>query len=486
MLLFQLPTNVSAAESDWAHKDDVDLGKTWTITFNTSIQDTRENKNAVYVTDGEGNLLENEIVIEGKKVNVSAPDNQYAPATTYTLHITEGLTSTSGVPTEKAVTMEFTTENSQFEPGSWTRDLQYNGAILKIQNVTDQSFDFYLNAVSGANAGTIKRSATIQGDEATFSDDQGCTLTFKPSEDKITVNQSNECSMYGGVGVMFSGDYTTKDTSDKTPRFVELGLFSDSENNTFQSLVGEHYDLFTESFQMTSEVNVEDDFGGKAYSGFVRGLANTMTGIVVNGDNGEIYAATLGSVDTSTDSQFGLLYYTTDEDFEGQLPQTILKWKNNLANDQDVYYRSQPDSATYFDDEFAEKIRTGKVKGMPFEIGDSIQEPRDLFDSTANDEVGYKGTSLLFYDNLGFGYGHDLERDNIRVLIKAFENQNYGADDVTNALGEPSSEGYSQLDHVYFLRYDFNGPQHDYKFFIYLDKETRDGSVAEMNLVQKY
>lgn len=488
-LMLQLPMGTSAESTDgeWGPKSDVPLDKPWTIEFNTNIESTKENKEYIYITDESGTEVDNEITIEGKTITVAPPEGEYAKDSTYTLHIKEGLSSTSGIPSDKTVTMSFTTESSkQFETGEWTRDIKYNGATLTVEQVKDQAFDFTLNAVSGAHSGKIEGTATIEGDTATFSDDQGCTLTFKNLGDTITITQTDECAAYAGAAVGFSGDYTIGDTSDETPRFVDVGLFTASQNETFRALVEEHYSLFTDSFQVVTQEEVEDDFGGEAVSGFVQGVANTMNGIVVKSDRNEIYAAAIGNVEAGNQlSDKGIVYYTTDTNHADHLPKTILKWKNNLTNDELVYYMND-DGAPYFDEEFAQTLKTGKIKHVPFQIGDPMEDVKQLFGD--KDEISYNGSMVAFYDNLSFAYGHELnyeKEDTIQVIHKTFKDSTFKAEDVKNVLGTPSFEGLLQKGDTYVLRYDFTGQENEYKSFFYLEGESEDSYLDRMNIIKK-
>ncbi|QSS99675.1 Ig-like domain-containing protein [Pontibacillus sp. ALD_SL1] len=482
-----MEASAEAKDGEWETKNDVPLDKTWTIEFNTSIQSNEENEEFIYVTDESGTEINNDITIDENKITVGPPENEYAEGTTYTLHIEEGVSSTSGIPSDKTVTMPFTTEDSYtFKAGEWTRNTEYNEAFLNVKQVTDGTFDFTLNAVSGAHTGLIEGTATISGEEATYSDEQGCTLTFTNPGDTITVSQTDECSWYGGAGVVFSGDYTKGDTTDTTPRFVEVGLFTDSENEAFKSLVGDHYNLFTDSFQVVTQEDVADDFGGEAYSGFVRGVVNSMNGIVVKSDNGEIYAATLGNVEAGDYmSEEGILYFTTDKNHADHLPKTILKWKNNLMNNENVYYMNDS-GAAYFDEEFAQALQTGKIKHVPFQIGDSMDDVKQLFGD--KDEIGYNGSMVAFYDNLSFAYGHELNyetKDTIQVIYKTFKESTFTAEDVKSVLGPLTYEGVFQKEDAYVLRYDFTGPENEYKSFFYLEGKSGDSYLDRMNIIKK-
>ncbi|WP_345242194.1 Ig-like domain-containing protein [Pontibacillus salipaludis] len=97
----------------WGQKTNVAMDKSWTITYNTPLQSTSENKQNIYVTDKAGSTIPTEVLIKGKKIIVSPIKGTYKPGTTYTLHINKGVSSTSGIKSSDSFSLPFTTKTSQ-------------------------------------------------------------------------------------------------------------------------------------------------------------------------------------------------------------------------------------------------------------------------------------------------------------------------------------------------------------------------------------
>ncbi|MYL34338.1 DUF4309 domain-containing protein [Pontibacillus yanchengensis] len=431
------------------------LDKEWVITFNTSIEDTQSNKEAIYVTDETNTKIGTDVSIEEETITVT-PAQNYESSHSYTLHIQESIMATSGKTIEQSISMPFTTkEVNPFSAGEWTRDVQHNGASLKITNVKDASFDFKIAAAAGGNAGLIEDTAMIKNGKATFDDGDGCTVTFSPKDNAISVETTSSCYVYGGSGVYFSGEYTKGDTSKETEPFVDMELFTSEENKTFKALVGEQYDLFKETFQLIYDEEVIDDFGGKAYSGMVRGLGGSMEGIVMNGDNGEIYAAILG---TSSDGKSGILYYTTDKDYTNNIPKTIQSWRESMYIDTQLHYMNgDKEQAAYFDEEFVKQAKNGSLKDMKLGIGATKQEVIEA-EGTDYEEEYYTGAKHMFYPE-GYSYAYvDSNKDQaIQAVMYNIKDKGLTATDIENLLGKPDSEGENMMTGTeYVLIYEFD------------------------------
>ncbi|MBE5960693.1 MAG: hypothetical protein E7256_04805 [Lachnospiraceae bacterium] len=97
-----------------------------------------------------------------------------------------------------------------------------NATLLMAQG-DSTSFEFCIDAInSSLNIGQLYGIATIEGNTATFTDDQGFSLIFKMTDDGLTILESG-LNIYAGHNVTFNGDYTyeqqftlkDKITSDK-------------------------------------------------------------------------------------------------------------------------------------------------------------------------------------------------------------------------------------------------------------------------------
>ncbi|MFG6114845.1 Ig-like domain-containing protein [Halobacillus sp. MO56] len=322
---------------NWDHQEEVSPDKSWTITFNTEIQQTNANKEAIFVKDSNGQQVENKIIIDGKQVIVEPPAEKYKPNHTYELHIEKNLTSSDGVEMAQPVIMPFTIEkNPHIQNGTWERELDHNGATLVISELNEDSFSFSINAVSGANTGWLEGKAHLTKDGATYQDEMGCHMTFTPINNGIEIENNYECNYYGGLGVFFDGEYLNPDipTEERLP-FVEMGLFTKEENNTFKELTGDYYSRFKESFHLVYDMDNQDTFEATIKHGYVRGLGGIMEGVIMSSKNGEIYAAVIGTAPNGEDT---ILYFTTDATYASKLPKTIQSWVNNLHTDYQIYY----------------------------------------------------------------------------------------------------------------------------------------------------
>jgi len=92
-------------------KSGTELSKTWKINFNTSIDSSSLNNN-IYVEDSNGNKLNQEITLNesGTVASLKAPEDNYTPNHTYTLHVEDSVKSSSGTNLKESVSMTFTTK----------------------------------------------------------------------------------------------------------------------------------------------------------------------------------------------------------------------------------------------------------------------------------------------------------------------------------------------------------------------------------------
>ncbi|KGP74706.1 Ig-like domain-containing protein [Pontibacillus yanchengensis] len=111
--LIMLVSSISvSAATEMEAEDDVSLGKKWTITFNTEVDDAAANRKYIAVMNEEGEALQNVVTFDGKKAYVYAPADNYDPDTAYTLNVDSDLQFTNGKTLKEEVTMDFTTAES--------------------------------------------------------------------------------------------------------------------------------------------------------------------------------------------------------------------------------------------------------------------------------------------------------------------------------------------------------------------------------------
>ncbi|WP_270181126.1 hypothetical protein [Alkalihalobacillus sp. CinArs1] len=211
--------------------------------------------------------------------------------------------------------------------GKWTRNILHYTGHLNILDVTEERFRFTLNVIAGANVGGMEGEAVISGDSATFKTSEiNCELTFHFSEDLITIEQSDECMIWGGVGTFFNGEYERGDVKIETD-LIEQGVLSESEDHLFKDVVGNDYELYLNNFNVYMEVEDHDGLETKVIKGFVRGIAASNGGIIMINEQ-YVYAAV-------TDSDV-IRYHSNDPEYKGKLPVTISEWVDEMVMDEVV------------------------------------------------------------------------------------------------------------------------------------------------------
>lgn len=215
--------------------------------------------------------------------------------------------------------------------GEWERfeSTMYDDALLSITNEQADSFEFSINANSGANIGEIVGSAKIDGNKALFEDKEtNSTLQFEYYKGVVTISFEGELAMYAGAGVGFDGDYG-RAPQKKEMNLTQLGVFADeTQEAEFKRLTGESYSSFLNSYHIIMEGEDLDGFDAHVYSGGVRGLFTIMEGIIMYNDAGEYWAAVI--------EDDKVLYFTNTQ-LLGQLPKTIDHWRENFKDKEIVY-----------------------------------------------------------------------------------------------------------------------------------------------------
>ncbi len=102
--------DADAQWQDWAPKNDVDINKEWTITFNKIVNfDTITSQN-ISVADSSDNPVNVTIKMssnDGRSVIICPPEGGYHPGQAYTLYIRNGIESATGVLLDKSYKMHF-------------------------------------------------------------------------------------------------------------------------------------------------------------------------------------------------------------------------------------------------------------------------------------------------------------------------------------------------------------------------------------------
>jgi hypothetical protein len=95
------------------------------------------------------------------------------------------------------------------------------------------------------------------------------------------------------------------------------------------TITGQYFTPLLECFGGTSKHDVADSFQAEAFSGFIRGLAPYTAGIVMRGQQGQLWAAYV------RDDIFR--YFTTEPEFKRQPPLTITRWLEHMQYKETIF-----------------------------------------------------------------------------------------------------------------------------------------------------
>jgi hypothetical protein len=221
--------------------------------------------------------------------------------------------------------------------GSWEIRSTFEAAALEITRQTADSLAFTLSASSGAHMGEIAGCARGEADLATFfyaQEGDTCLITFRLRGDTlIEVNQqSGLCS--AGMGVTYTGAYRKAGTGPPpVETLATLGILeNDREDAQFRRLVGNDYELFLNSSQLTAEESDLDSLAARVHTSGVRGLFTLVENIIMVNGQGQMWTAVI--------DDDNVYYYTntSSDAYKDTLPRTIEKWRERFA-DKAVLYK---------------------------------------------------------------------------------------------------------------------------------------------------
>lgn len=217
--------------------------------------------------------------------------------------------------------------------GEWQlRDSnQFVSQSLEIQDVTADSISFNLDSFDGGHTGGIMDKAvrSKDGKSAVFTGD-GLSLTLTLQGDRLVMNSEGDPSNYAGIGVSFGGEFV-RHSEPQVLNLEQLGVLPSKElDDQFRDMVGNDYDLFTQSFQMVDS-QADELTDTTVVTGGVRGLFTDIEAIVMYDLKGTFYAAVIND-DTVN-------YYTTERSSYNKLPDAIEQWRSRFK-DKDVVYLS--------------------------------------------------------------------------------------------------------------------------------------------------
>lgn len=210
--------------------------------------------------------------------------------------------------------------------GAWERDANgFHAASLEIRETTERGFRFRMDAMNGGNIGEVAGEAVLAGpDAAVFTDTadggKACRLEMRRrrgSGANLTVTASEGCQFFAGYGVDFGGEFEKRHDG-----VARTGLLSDAELSALYRAMGARaYDALVGRFQLVGEAEPAEG-GGRAFSGYVRGLALDMNGIVGKERDGEVWAA---YVDGDT-----VRFFTTRGNRGTEMPSAVERWRSDF------------------------------------------------------------------------------------------------------------------------------------------------------------
>lgn len=146
------------------------------------------------------------------------------------------------------------------------------------------------------------------------------------------------------------------------------------------------------------------------------------------------------------------------------------------------------EETSYFDEEFLSLAKEGFIKGIPPKVGTTVGEIKKQYGEPLQYGAG-EGSHILVYEEVFFSYDPKLsfeERmsvsDEVETTAVALKiKEKLYLNDMKKGLGEPSSEGISDMDGSYYVRYDFEN------YTLWAETESDEkGSFLYVELVKKF
>ena len=231
--------------------------------------------------------------------------------------------------------------------GNWHLNEIWDNGTLMIGNVTRDSFDFALNVLRSGHIGTIQGKAHVHGKHASFLqrdyEDEVCSLKFEHHGEFIELIQESSNFACGfGARAFVGGKYENKWVQKKAQLSIgKDGIFPDTTlQQAFIKIVGEnYYQVFAFNMELTevSKVTIEKSINVTVVTGNVAGLPGTNEALIAYDTKGRIWAATLSTGKTITESV--IMYFTNDHSHSEHMPEFVESWREGF-NDYPVIYAS--------------------------------------------------------------------------------------------------------------------------------------------------
>ena len=231
------------------------------------------------------------------------------------------------------------------QPFSWDATWQLippgtsTSATLTTQRQDATHIAFDITAGEGANSGDLEGVATIDGDEARYTDGE-CSLSFTPINGVLDISQvtvGGYCS--AGMGVYYTGRFV----ASAQPLALDYDMLSlglartAEENQALHTLLKDDYQRVVElSGSLMTGEHSTDVPDSQVAEMFMRGLGGT--GIAMR-SSGARFWVLLQTYDTG---HARLRYYTNAAQWKTRLPAALQAWNERKKSEQDLPVEFMP------------------------------------------------------------------------------------------------------------------------------------------------
>ena len=223
--------------------------------------------------------------------------------------------------------------------GTWERNSWKLEASLEIKTIKKDSIFFSISAVNGGNSGGADGIALVSKNIATYlniEDGDTCLILFTLLGDSAISVEQQTGFCFAGIGVEYSGKYINSKFNKnkiKNTSLLKLEIFDSIEQDSvFKDLVGDKYDLFVNSTQLTSDLDDLDSLHTTVSASGIRGMFTYMENIIMIDDSNTIWAAVI-------DDNI-VYYFTNSEQYKNTLPKTINKWREGFKDYEVVFNKN--------------------------------------------------------------------------------------------------------------------------------------------------
>ena len=207
--------------TDMGPKNDVEVSKPWTVSFNKALSsNTVNNTNIKVIGENNNSIGINVSLANGNKDVIVKPVKEYESNTSYTLIVTGNVKSSDGKPLPKEVRMDFNTKNETTKPSEFTVCID-PGQFYKV-----------LNGKNGAKAKDINLQTALK--LGNILKTRGFNVIYTRDSDSVTWNQLNEDDVKAAIAKNAKADVflsiNTNSYSLDTSNGIETYYLSDINN----------------------------------------------------------------------------------------------------------------------------------------------------------------------------------------------------------------------------------------------------------------